>query len=372
VQYTDTEWHHVTGVREGQTNALYVDGVRQAESNGTGFVPSTEFFHIGRQYSHLNDRYFPGVIDDVRLYNKALTETGIAEVMRGNPLLAAAPSPSSGATVDIRDATALSWTAGDGAVSHDVYFGTDRDALELQRNQPGTSFSLAGLVEYGGGDYFWRIDEVQSDGTVQTGYVWRFTVPDYLIVDDFESYTNNVGSRVFETWIDGYGYTQPEPGHPGNGTGSAAGYDIWSDGTPYTYLMETANAHAGQALPMYYDNTESPYYSEVKRTWTTAQNWTAEGVTTLVVYVRGLAANAAAPVYVALEDSAGRLAVVTPNSNATIVTEIGWVEWPIPLSDFAGVSATSVKTMYIGVGNRTAPAAGGTGILYIDDIRLKK
>jgi len=84
--------------------------------------------------------------------------------MRGDPLLAGNPVPARNAVVDIRDVGSLSWAAGDTAVSHDVYFGTDRDAVaaadnnaaEFQGNQPGISFSVAGLVEFGGGDYYWR------------------------------------------------------------------------------------------------------------------------------------------------------------------------------------------------------------------------
>jgi hypothetical protein len=60
VLYTDTEWHHVAGVREGQSNMLYVDGVKQSGLSQTDFVPSVDFFHIGRQYSHLDDRYWQG------------------------------------------------------------------------------------------------------------------------------------------------------------------------------------------------------------------------------------------------------------------------------------------------------------------------
>jgi hypothetical protein len=98
-----------------------------------------------------------------------------------------------------------------------VYFGTDRDTVanvdkslpQFQGNQAGTSLSLADQVEFGGGDYYWRIDEVESDGTVVSGTIWKFTVPDYLIVDDFESYKNlaeddPASNRVYMTWIDGF------------------------------------------------------------------------------------------------------------------------------------------------------------------------
>jgi len=229
-----------------------------------------------------------GLVDDVRIYDRALTQEDIALLLRGDPLLAAFPEPGPGAVVDVRDAALLRWQAGETAASHDVYFGTDkgavananRESAEYQGNQTATSSSLAGLVELGGGDYYWRIDEVEADGTVQTGYVWTFTVPDYLIVDDFESYTNDVGNRVFQTWIDGIGFSEPVD----NGTGALVGHDIWTPGTPYTTIVETGNVYGGsQAMPIYYDNTSTPFRSEADRTFTPAQNWTIEGVTTLVV-----------------------------------------------------------------------------------------
>jgi len=357
-QYSDTEWHHVAGVREGQINALYIDGVKQAASSATGFVPSPEWFHIGRQYSQLDDRYFPGTIDDVRIYSKALAETELAQAMRGDPLLAGSPNPGPGAVVDIRDATALSWAAGDTAASHDVYFGTDKGALELQGNQPGTSLSLAGLVEMGGGDYFWRIDEVEAAGTVQTGYVWKFTVPDYLVVEDFEGYSNEVGSRPFEKWIDGVGFTLPEPGNPGNGTGAAVGHDIWSVDSPYLngQIMEIGNANSdGQAMPIYYAGG----LSEADRTFVPAQNWTVEGVTTLVVHFRGEADNTGA-LYVKING----VKVPYDGDPADIASD-EWIAWEIDLAS-VGVSLTNVTTLTIGV------EGGDTGVIYVDDIRVTK
>ena len=354
-QYADTEWHHVAGVRDGQTNALYIDGVRQAGSTNTGMVPSPEWFHIGRQYSHYDDRYFPGTIDDVRIYSKALTEAELAQVMRGDPLRAGSPNPSPGAVVDIRDALALTWVAGDTAVSHDVYFGTDKAALELQGNQPGTSFSLAGLVEMGGGDYFWRIDEVEADGTVQTGYVWRFNIPDYLIVDDFESYNNEVGSRPFEKWIDGVGFTLPEPGNPGNGTGAAVGHDIWDADSPYYngQIMEIGDVYAGgQAMPIYYTGA----LSEADRTFVPGQNWTVEGVTTLVVHFRGASDNTGA-LYVEING-----VKVPYDGDPADIASTKWIAWEIDLAS-VGTNLTNVTTLTIGIEN-------GTGVLYVDHVIL--
>jgi hypothetical protein len=76
-------------------------------------------------------------------------------------------------------------------------------------------------------------------------------------------------------------------------------------------------------------------------------------------------ANDAASLYVAVQDSAGKTATAT---HPTAVTSGEWIQWKIPLSDLAGVNLSRVKKMTIGVGNKSAPTAGGSGTLYIDDI----
>jgi len=67
----------------------------------------------------------------------------------------------------------LSWTAGSGADSHDVYFGTNPNPgpSEFQGNQTETTF----VPGYLGKNtwYYWRIDEVNAGGTT-TGVVWSF------------------------------------------------------------------------------------------------------------------------------------------------------------------------------------------------------
>jgi hypothetical protein len=75
--------------------------------------------------------------------------------------------------------------------------------------------------------------------------------------------------------------------------------------------------------------------------------------------------------YVMLEDSLGHSKMVSNPDRAVIATG-DWVRWQIPLTDFADVNMQAIKKMSIGVGN-PAPAntqAGGSGTLYIDDIRL--
>ena len=69
----------------------------------------------------------------------------------------------------------------------------------------------------------------------------------------------------------------------------------------------------------------------------------------------------------AFNDSAS---VMNDNPNAALVEE--WTEWKIDLQVFAdqGVNLASVDSITLGLGNRSNPVAGGSGIMYFDDIRL--
>ncbi|MHC4354798.1 MAG: LamG domain-containing protein, partial [Planctomycetota bacterium] len=317
-------WRHWTFVKNAETGTkeIYLDGeLWYGETGWNGVMTGVTEFTLG---SHPNgSNPYKGIMDDVRLYSKALTPEEIAVVMLGNTKLAGSPVPDRNTLVDIRDISSLSWSAGDTAASHDVYLGTDRDAValadntaaEFQGNQAGTSLSLATLVEFGGGDYYWRIDEVEAGGTVVAGTVWKFTVPDYLIVDDFESYNDieegqEGSNRIYLTWIDGYGTAT---------NGSQAG----NLDPPF---MSQGRSSA-QAMPLLYDNAGKT--SEATRTLVDNKDWTVHGVTKLVVWFRGDSANAAERMFVAL----GNATVYHPDDAAT--QDTGWNEWVIDLTEFA-------------------------------------
>jgi hypothetical protein len=75
--------------------------------------------------------------------------------------------------------------------------------------------------------------------------------------------------------------------------------------------------------------------------------------------------------YVMLQDSTNKKAVVT-YPDAAVLKSAQWVEWQIPLSDFTGVTLSKVRWLYVGVGDRDNPVAGGAGKLFFDDIYLTK
>ncbi|MGD0077832.1 MAG: hypothetical protein ABSB91_04290, partial [Sedimentisphaerales bacterium] len=86
------------------------------------------------------------------------------------PGKATAPTPANAAT-GVSVTTDLGWTAGSGATSHDVYFGTISPGT-FRGNQSGTTYDTGTMAN--GTTYYWRIDEKNADGTT-TGDIWSFT-----------------------------------------------------------------------------------------------------------------------------------------------------------------------------------------------------
>jgi hypothetical protein len=277
------------------------------------------------------------------------------------------PYPANGALSAEMNAI-LTWKAGSVAASHQLYFGTDKDAV---RKATATSPESKGAKALGaesydpgllasGSTYYWRVDEVNAPNANSPwkGPLWSFTAGDFLLVDSFEFYNNidppAAGSnRIFDKWVDGYGTTT---------NGALVGNEL----PPYA---EQSLVHSGkQSMPMTYDNNRK--YSEATMTLSSNKNWTAQGVTELSLWFTGKSANSAEKLYVALN---GTAVVYHDNAAATQINK--WTQWVIPLQTFAGmgVNLSNVTSVTVGLGTRGNTAvAGGTGKMYFDDIRLNR
>jgi hypothetical protein len=126
-----------------------------------------------------------------------------------------------------------------------------------------------------------------------------------------------------------------------------------------------SNIYVGLALTSHNNNaTCTAKFSNVRTTGTVGPQWANQDI--------GIVSNAAEPLYVAVSNSAGQPAVVVhPDPGAAQITT--WTQWVIPLQSLAdkGINLINVDRLAIGLGtrgNQTAP--GGSGKLYIDDIRL--
>jgi len=269
--------------------------------------------------------------------------------------------PANGA-VDVQILTTLSWTPADTAASSDLYFGVDADAV---KNATAASPEHIGNKALGSeshdpgklaldATYYWRVDAVYADKTVK-GLPWSFTSAAFIGVDDFETY-NDVdppdpnSNIIFNSWIDGFGTTT---------NGALVGNDL------PPYAGQTVVNGGAQSMPCFYDNNLKT--SEATLTLVYPKDWTQEGVTRLSVWFRGDTANAAERMFIALN---GTAVVYNDDASATQINR--WTEWSVDLTRFAdqGVNLANVNTITIGFGTKGSPAAGGTGTMFFDDIRL--
>ena len=301
-EVTDGQWHHVVAtVAENATNSsgdvrIYIDGVddttESTDEDAYNLTPGLDVT-IGYRPS-LGDRAFQGSIDDVRIYDKMLTQTEVEQIMRIDLNLAWNPDPANGSTPDIENVTPLTWTAGDIASQHDVYFGTDKDAVKnadtstadiYRGRQNTTSYTPPEGIEWGGGPYYWRVDENNTDGTVTKGRVWSFSVADFILVDDFETYDAN-DNQIWYAWHDGLGYGTPDfpPYFPGNGTGAAVG-----DETTASYTEETIVHGGNQSMPFWYNNNKQGFakYSETELTLISPRDWSKHELAELSLWFIG-------------------------------------------------------------------------------------
>ena len=189
------EWYHIAGTYDSSDLKIYVNGILKHTNSLDSNSGVDHNAYIGRDDVHYS--YFDGMIEDVRVYDRALSTAEIKELAACPK--AHNPSPPDGALLTSFPGGilgySLSWTPGDFVVSHDVYFGDNFDDVNdgtggtFQGNQGALYF----LVGYGytpndpcptgfvsGTTYYWRIDEVNEvdDESPWKGRVWSFSVPD--------------------------------------------------------------------------------------------------------------------------------------------------------------------------------------------------
>jgi hypothetical protein len=250
----------------------------------------------GNAYSIIMEYYedVSGAVAELRWSSPSTPKQLIPQAALSPPVKASSPNPSNGAT-DVEHTTILSWGPGDHAASHEVYFGTDKEAV---RNATKASPEYKGTKALGDesydpgklpwlSTYYWRIDEVNNvnSDSPWVGNVWSFTTSNFLIVDDYEDYDAGA-NQIWYFWHDGLGYGVPgvDPYFAGNGTGAAVG-----DETTASYTEETI-VHGGlHSMPLAYDNNKQGYskYSEVELKLSSVRDWTAEGITELSLWFRG-------------------------------------------------------------------------------------
>ena len=257
------------------------------------------------------------------------------------PTHAREPEPADEA-VDVAVDAVLNWRPGRAAVSHDVYLGPDPNVLPLAGTTTDAGYN-PGVLNLDS-TYYWQIDE--NDGTATwRGDLWSFVTQEYIVVDDFEAYDDDIdaGTTIWQNWIDGL----EDPTHGGAVVGKAAS----------PFAEQTIVRTGKQSLNFFYDNPNASAISEADLTLVPAQDWTASGIKTLSLWFHGAAGNTGQlyvkinGVEVPYDGAAGDIAVAV------------WQPWNIDLTTVGG-NLSSVSTLTVGV------KGAGEGVVYFDDMRL--
>jgi hypothetical protein len=191
------------------------------------------------------------------------------------------PVPADGA-VDTLQSLTLTWKAGEKALKHELYLGDDANAVAAADSSSSLFKGSLSDASYDTGDlewgktFYWRVDEINAGeaDSPWVGRVWKFSTANFTPVDDFESYNDveGTGTRIYETWIDGY-------------TDQLSGSIVGNFDPPFA---ERTIVHGGaQSMPMDYDNSKDPFYSQAYREFAPLMNWTGNGLTDLSLWVRG-------------------------------------------------------------------------------------
>jgi hypothetical protein len=178
------------------------------------------------------DRPFPGILDDVRVYERGLTAEDITELFgwQGTPVpstMASNPVPPDGTLIEDTWVN-LEWSSGEFAVSHDIFIGDNFDDVNngaeatFVGNQTDT-FIVVGFPGFPfpdglepGTTYYWRIDEVNDaePNSPWKGNIWNFSAPpktayfpdpadgaETVSVDAQLSWTGGFGSKLHTVYL---------------------------------------------------------------------------------------------------------------------------------------------------------------------------
>ncbi len=296
------------------------------------------------------------------------------------------PSPADGEKDVVFLGLELGWTAGAEAENHVVYFGTDETTVaNATTSSPEYKTTLTAGTETwtvttqlgAGKTYYWRIDEKSAGGShIITGDVWSFTVGNFLVVDDFESYSNN--PALYAVWddywvneLDGEMFLETDVNVIREKDSQAALLQFYNKKT-------SGGRQIGSRFDVQ-DLTELDIGSD----------WTIGGVEALFMYLRGDPCNVqalqkdakgntlweAATPWVELEDTSSNTGYVV-HTNPSQMGEDGWNEWNVDLGifDACGVELTAIDRFSIGIGGYAKTGQSSKmldyGYIYLDDIRL--
>jgi hypothetical protein len=278
------------------------------------------------------------------------------------------PNPKDGTTdVASRDLV-ITWSSGDGAISHHAFFSSDLSQVQNRIYSAYVGDLSVTNFEPGpldlGETYYWCVDEEIPGAVICRGNIYEFTVEISRPFEGFEEYSMNP-NYIYDTWIDGDGDVN---GVGGNGTGSSVN-------------LSTAVVHSGsQSMVYYFDVVGPPFrdanYAEATRMFDPVEDWSSSNEKALSVWFYGDAGNEIEPMYLMVNGNPATKAVYgeNPADEPSDIQVEEWQEWNVDLTAIAdaGADTANIATLSLGFGDRAGNVAGTEqeGVVYFDDMVL--
>jgi hypothetical protein len=140
-----------------------------------GAKVTTEFPHAVLMRWRLDGDKYRVIFGDLTTREVTAEQLGECEAVPLNlELQVIKPTPADGTRGIATDGLQLKWLPGAAAVEHRLYFGSDSNRLPLLATVKEAAFSDLPPLERDT-TYFWRVDEVNADGSVTPGTLLRFS-----------------------------------------------------------------------------------------------------------------------------------------------------------------------------------------------------
>ncbi|MCK4293221.1 MAG: LamG domain-containing protein, partial [Planctomycetes bacterium] len=196
----DGDWHHVVGVYDNGWAGIFIDGRVDAQT-----VSGTTFGHGRTRYGFIGSRSeagafdggtgtpdpFAGTLDDVRIYDRALSDDEVLHLIAPEKAYKARPADGE---MDVPLSAKLTWSPGTDEITgnpytkHDVYFNENFEDVNSGTVATATvtdvnEYTPTALDYYK--YYYWRIDGVNAADEPVRGFIWSFkaTYNPALVVD---------------------------------------------------------------------------------------------------------------------------------------------------------------------------------------------
>src|SRR5262245_34944109 len=169
-------WSHLAGTYDGATLRLYVNGAQVASQAYTGSIMvSSGALRIGGN-DIWSGEYFQGRIDEIRIYNRALTQASIQTDM--NAPVAGAPQPDTQppappgnltATGNLTGSVSLTWSAATdnvGVAAYNIHRSTSNGFTPSPGNRIGQSTTLNYVDVISVGTYYYRATAQDAAGNI--------------------------------------------------------------------------------------------------------------------------------------------------------------------------------------------------------------